>query len=112
MNDRRPPITVRIHFSPSQTSPQPGPVRETTAMLSDEEIVRGLKAVRHSCQTERLAKRIPSMKALAASIGVSREYLYQVLRGERELTFNLRAKLSEFLSCEQIDCERRVARRD
>ena len=100
MPDSRPPITVRIHFSPSQPSTQHHALDhgQVIRQLTDAEIIRGLKAVRHSCQTERLAKRIPSMKALAASVGVSREYLYQVLRGERELTFNLRAKLSEFLS--------------
>jgi hypothetical protein len=74
-------------------------------MLSDEEIIRQLKAVRHSDVTERNARRAPSMNAISERVGVSLNYLYRLCKGE-PLGRYTRQKLSDFFTTEQNDGER------
>lgn len=66
-------------------------------MLSDDEILRRLKAVRHSPVTERLARRSVSVRQIAGDAKVAREHLYRIIRGERPITADLRDKLSHVL---------------
>jgi hypothetical protein len=128
-----PPIlTVRIQFqtpSPSQTSPQPDtqpaavdprPERQITAIMTDEEIVRRLKTVKHSSQFERLAKRLPSINSIANETGFTTRWIYLVIAGDRPLTKASRNRFGRYFSAldcdmqpshEQIDGETNAVRR-
>jgi len=69
-------------------------------MLSDDEITRQIKEVRHSSRTDRNASRILSINHIAQATGLSREIIYQVARGAK-LTGRVRQKLAEFLACQE-----------
>jgi aminoglycoside phosphotransferase len=49
-------------------------------MLSDQEIVRRLKALRYSPQGERYARRAPSLNAVTEASGLSQARIYQIIR--------------------------------
>jgi hypothetical protein len=70
-------------------------------MLSDAEIVRQLTVIRHSPRAARYGRRITSINAIAVHAGVSTEYLYRIIRGER-IGPHARVKLSRTLSCEPL----------
>jgi hypothetical protein len=84
----KPPlITVRIRFqptTPSQPSTQPTAVDpRPERQLSDIEIVQELKRLRHSSQLERNARRAPSINDLAVRTGITRAWLYEIMRTGR-----------------------------
>ena len=51
--------------------------------LSDAEIIRRLRAVRHSSRIKRNARRAPSINALADQAGLTRAMLYEILKTGR-----------------------------
>jgi hypothetical protein len=52
-------------------------------MLSTDEIRRRLRVVRFSCQETRNKRQAPSINGIAASAGVTRRFLYQIIEGQR-----------------------------
>jgi hypothetical protein len=54
-----------------------------TAELSDAEILRRLRTIRHSSKHERNARRALSINAVATMTGLTRAALYEVLRTGR-----------------------------
>lgn len=54
-------------------------------MLSDNEILRRLKAIRFSSRTERAARRATSIRGLAIETGLSREFLHRAAMGKKNL---------------------------
>lgn len=68
-------------------------------MLSDEEIIRRLKLVRHSSRVERNARRILSMNRIAEQTGLSRKHLYALCNGTDPITPNVRRRLSDIMTC-------------
>jgi hypothetical protein len=62
-------------------------------MLSDQEIVRRLKAIRFSTRSERQARRAPSINAIAKQAGLARPYLFEIISTGR-LGSTARAKLN------------------
>jgi hypothetical protein len=97
-----PIITVRIRFT-SQPSTQPDTqpaeiVRnERTVTMSDEEIVRRLKVIRHSPDSLRNGRKIPSINGIATAVGLSRDYIYKIASGLRTPGPNAAAALSSVL---------------
>jgi hypothetical protein len=65
-------------------------------MLSDAEIIRRLRIIRHSSTFERNARRAPSINGTANAAGVSREYLHQIING-KPIGRYARPKLSRVL---------------
>ena len=63
-------------------------------MLSDEEIVRRLRAIRLSPRIERYARRAPSMNALATASGLTREHSHKLTSGTKGLGPLSRERLS------------------
>jgi hypothetical protein len=51
--------------------------------MTDEEIVRQLKTVKHSSQHERNARRATSINDLAVRTGITRAWLYEIMRTGR-----------------------------
>jgi hypothetical protein len=70
-------------------------------MLSDEEIVRRLRIIRHSPQADRYARRATSMNGIAQAADVAREYLYSIVNGE-PFGQRTRLALSRILTCEDM----------
>ena len=69
-------------------------------ILSDHEIIRRLRTVRHSSQDERNARRAPSINAIATRAGLTREAVYRIIR-TGSLGTKSRAGLSfAFATCE------------
>lgn len=68
-------------------------------MLSDDEIRRRLRAIRHSSRHERNARRAPSINATAAAAGLSRETLYCIARDE-PIGQRARRELTRVLTCQ------------
>jgi Zn ribbon nucleic-acid-binding protein len=48
--------------------------------LTDEEIVRRIRIVRHTPQEERLAHRAPSLQSIAQAAGIARKRLYEIAK--------------------------------
>lgn len=67
-------------------------------MLSDQEILRRLRAVRFSPASERNARRAPSINALAKQADLARKTIYQIATTGC-LTDNLRGRLTLALTC-------------
>jgi len=70
-------------------------------MLSDAEISRELLRIRYSPSRERYARRAPSVNGIAVQVGITREYLFRLIR-TRYIPPNLREKLSDALTSERI----------
>jgi hypothetical protein len=51
--------------------------------LSDEEIVRRLRTIRHSPRQERMGRRVPSLRSIARVSGVSHITIYRIIRTGR-----------------------------
>ena len=66
-------------------------------MLSDQEIIRRLRAIKFSPQGERYARRAPSLNAIVQASGVTRQQVYQVISGYG-LGPKSRARLSRALT--------------
>ena len=71
-------------------------------MLSDKEIIQRLKAVRYSSSSERYARRATSINGIAKAAGISREYLFRLLKGE-PIGSPAREKLSLVLTSEWMN---------
>jgi hypothetical protein len=71
-------------------------------MLSDAEIIRRLRTIRHSPSRERYARRAPSINGIAKAAGISREYLFRLLKGE-PIGSPAREKLSLVLTSERMN---------
>src|ERR1700690_386208 len=54
-------------------------------MLSDEEIIRRLRAIRMSPHLERSARRAPSLNGVIRASGISKDRVYRICRGEAGL---------------------------
>lgn len=72
-------------------------------MLSDAEILRRLREIRHSSRTERYARRAVSMNAIAQSADLSRCHLHDIAAGRRPLGPISRHALSQALTCLQFE---------
>jgi hypothetical protein len=70
--------------------------------MTDEEIIGAIKAVRYSSTAERNARKRLSMNAIAKSVGVSPNYLYELCKGAPIGRFS-RQRLSEFFTSQQND---------
>lgn len=68
-------------------------------MLSDEEIIRCLKLVRHSSIRERQGRRLLSMSRVAREAGLNRTYVLAIVAGTKPLTPFAKRKLSPVLTC-------------
>lgn len=77
-------------------------------MLSDDEIRRKLLELRHSPVADRLARRAPSINALAIAAGLAPEHLFRIALGQ-PLGPKSRVQLSRVLSHDTITGERPVA---
>ena len=105
-----PIITVRISFptSPSQTSPQatqlpavdPRPIRQITATMTAEEIIRELNRLRHDPANGRGKGRKVPLKWIAEQAGISRAGLYRII-SDRRVSDRSRAALSPVLIMSQ-----------
>jgi hypothetical protein len=69
-------------------------------MLSDQDIIRQLRAIRYSSTRERNARRLPSVNALAKAAGLARPYLFEITNTGRLGTV-ARAKLTRALTSQQ-----------
>lgn len=67
-------------------------------MLSDDEILRRLRAIRFSPSHLRNARKAPSINALAAQAGLSRKALYAAAN-TGEMGATVRAKLIGAMTC-------------
>jgi hypothetical protein len=74
-----PPQTERLDTADGQCVSTRSSRRGST-MLSDQEIVRRLKALRYSPQGERYARRAPSLNAVTEASGLSQARIYQIIR--------------------------------
>ena len=70
-------------------------------MLSDDEIVRRVRAIRFSSTRERNARRAPSINALAKKAGLSRKVVYEITN-TGHLGSIARAKLNRIVTCYEI----------
>ena len=70
-------------------------------MLSDQEIIRRLKAIRFSSTRERNARRAPSINAIGRQAGLSRKVIYEVTNTGR-LGSIARAKLAPVITCYEM----------
>ncbi len=68
-------------------------------MLSDAEIVRRLRIIRHSPQHLRNARKAPSINGLATAANLARCHLHDLAAGRRNLGSLSRAALSQALTC-------------
>jgi hypothetical protein len=66
-------------------------------MLSDQEILRRLRTIRFSSDTERNARRSPSLNAVITASGLGRTFVYRIIREGKGLGPRSRARLSEAL---------------
>jgi DNA-binding phage protein len=66
-------------------------------MLSDNEILRRLRAIRFSPRSERLARRATSMRGIALEAGIAREHIHKVASGKYPLRAPTKAALSAVL---------------
>lgn len=73
--------------------------------LSDEEIIRRLRVIRHSSRSARYGRHILSMNAIAVAAGLARERLHRVVNGE-PIGRKYRTELSRVLTCDEIVGER------
>jgi hypothetical protein len=71
-------------------------------MLSDQEIVRRLRAIRHSPASLRNARKAPSINAIALRADLSRNAVYVVASTGR-VGPNARPKLVAALTCHETD---------
>ena len=70
-------------------------------MLSEQEIIRQLRAIRFSSRHERNARRAPSMHGIAQATGISRMHIYRVAVGGK-ITPRMRQELSHVLTCNKV----------
>ncbi len=79
-------------------------------MLSDDEIVRRLRVIRHSPTHYRNGHQAPSINALSALSSLSRKQIYRICQGE-PLGPRSRAELSQALSCDVMTGARSAGHR-
>lgn len=77
-------------------------------MLSDDEILRRLKAVRNSPQHERNARRILSINSISQRTGINRTYIHNIIAGSAKIGPANRRKFSDVLTCHDREGERRI----
>lgn len=70
-------------------------------MLSDAEILRRLRIIRHSPQHLRNARKAPSINGLATAANLARCHLHDLEAGRRNLGPVSRTSLSQALTCLQ-----------
>jgi transcriptional regulator with XRE-family HTH domain len=75
--------------------------------MTDEEILRPLKAVRHSSYADRIRKRSLTMSDVARETGISRETLHKIASGKLPIGPSTRAALRTYFECGGSDGERR-----
>jgi hypothetical protein len=78
-------------------------------MLSDEDIVRQLRAIRYSSRADRYGRRTTSINAVALCAGLNRRQLYRIVNGE-PIGDRARVGLSLVLSCDVLTGERNTTR--
>ena len=71
-------------------------------MLSDEDILRRLRAIRFSPKTERYARRAASINGIAARAGITREHVHRIVNGSKRLTHQTRDALDRVLTCDRV----------
>jgi hypothetical protein len=82
-------------------------------MLSDEEIIRRLKEVRHSSISDRVAGRSTSIAEIARCSGVTNMHIYCIINGTYQIGPKSREGLSRaLLECKVEDGERTEFRPD
>jgi hypothetical protein len=71
--------------------------------MTDEDLLRQLKAVRHSSRDDRSKKRSVSLSAISRETGINREMLHNITSGKRMIGPKTRAALCEYFACGQDD---------
>ena len=70
-------------------------------MLSDAEIVRRLRIIKHSPQHDRCARRTPSLNAIANAVSITRMQIYRIIRGD-PLGPRSRSELNRVMTCNEM----------
>jgi hypothetical protein len=73
--------------------------------MTDEEIRRRLRVIRHSSKAERYGRHIQSINAVALGAGLNRRQLYRIVNGE-PIGDRARVALRRVLSCDVMMGER------
>jgi transcriptional regulator with XRE-family HTH domain len=74
--------------------------------MTDEEILRALKTIRHSSYPDRVRKRSLTMSGLARATGITRENLHNIASGKTSIGPKTRTALREYFGCEVEGGER------
>jgi hypothetical protein len=72
-------------------------------MLSDEEIVRRLRVIKHSSQTDRRRQRGETMLGLAKSTGIARSYLHRIADKSLNMGPRTRGRLQAAFGCPKVE---------
>ena len=78
--------------------------------MTDEDLIRQLKAVRHSSRGERSHRRSLTMSGIARETGITRESLHNIASGKTSIGPKTRTALREYFACEASGGERRDPR--
>jgi transcriptional regulator with XRE-family HTH domain len=74
--------------------------------VTDEEIIRPLKAIRHSSRGDRVRRRSLTMADVARETGISRETLQKIASGQLPLGPSTRAAVRSYFKCDEDHGER------
>jgi hypothetical protein len=74
--------------------------------MTDEDLTRQLKAIRHSSRGDRSHKRSLSMSAVARETGISRETLQKIASGQLPIGPSTRTALRTYFACDEDHSER------
>jgi transcriptional regulator with XRE-family HTH domain len=69
--------------------------------MTDEEIIRPLKAIRHSSRGDRVRRRSLTMADVARETGISRETLQKIASGQLTIGPSTRTALRTYFECDE-----------
>ena len=69
--------------------------------MTDEDIIRPLKEIRHSSAADRIRKRSLTMSDVARSTGISRETLQKIASGQLPIGPKTRTALRTYFECDE-----------
>jgi hypothetical protein len=69
--------------------------------MTDEEILRRLRVVRHSNWADRIRGRTISIAGIARETGMNRTYLHAIIAGMTKMGPNARRSLAQFFMCRE-----------
>jgi hypothetical protein len=74
--------------------------------MTDEDLLRRLKEVRHSSQADRIRRRRLNMSDIARETGISRENLQKIAVGQSTIGPKTRTALRHYFMCEETSGEK------